>query len=181
MNGPPCCAANCSPLAARCQGSVLRAFFGRLIAYSAASPRVRMVLPSGIGTGLSKRRDQFTPLYRPACHRLRRSGGIHPARVVVANLASFHGASNRRLSRSQIRPAPSCRRRGTVGVQPHRLAFTPPASPLALKQSASPPGEGAPTGSGVLRRATLGAAPVGEPMLRLRVRSWINSHRSLQP
>jgi hypothetical protein len=120
---------------------VLRAFFGRLIAYSAASPMVRMVLPSGIGTGLSKRQDQFTPLYRPVCHRLRRSGGIRPARVVVANLASFHGASNRRLSRSQIRSAPSCRRRGTVGVQPHRLASTP-ASPLALKQSASPPARG---------------------------------------
>ena len=32
---------------------------GRLVADSAASPMVRMMLPSGIGIGFSKRQDQF--------------------------------------------------------------------------------------------------------------------------
>ena len=50
-NGPPCSAASCSTFAARCHGSVFPIFLGRLVAYSAASPMVRMVLPFGIVIG----------------------------------------------------------------------------------------------------------------------------------
>ena len=59
-NGPPCSAASCNTLAARCHGSVFPIFLGRLVAYSAASPIVRIVLPSGILIGSWKRRDQLT-------------------------------------------------------------------------------------------------------------------------
>ena len=44
-NGPPCSAASCSTFAASCHGSVLPSLAGRFVAYSAAWPMVRIVLP----------------------------------------------------------------------------------------------------------------------------------------
>ncbi|EAQ33708.1 hypothetical protein NB311A_00215 [Nitrobacter sp. Nb-311A] len=52
----------CNALAARCHGSVLVTFFDWPVAYSAAWPIVRIVVPFGIVIGSSKRRDQFTIL-----------------------------------------------------------------------------------------------------------------------